>query len=851
MVNKNAVTALAGPLSLVLVKHGETFLYLEGIPLQGLMKKVPEFGDIVHLEMEPLQKWALENCMDEPIVDITKCKPKIGNQSFTLPEIISLMKTLSIDEILAMKQSILSLYYQLTRIYDDEELQIFAKELFDVLDKILTTPEKNNAELKKLKEDFDTGKTKLQVSSKYKKSKEEYAMKRKQLKFLMDKVSSLLSEKNASSKAMSHKQLKRFNAIKSNVDRLKTMSREDFEGSVEDSCSEMGVLVCAGEPAELKDFLDTIGKNMMRERIISNTTNRMDEIFQQTLTIDIDKHLLQLSLRQQTLDALTATCILQLTCGSGPLHSLDNSVTLSIPESNAGGRGAVLIPLLDMFVQMRDPYKGNWINLCNDPDVAMFRLIMRRTFIQASIGRELSQQIDTSSKDLGWGMVNIYLSLMHQLSSHRTTPMSEENFDETLCQQIRCLFGLVLTQLAAGQDPISLIWTLWRENVRPELPMQPWHWPLYLEMAYLMQFTGWSQDMFRRNLKILLIRAMNSKIAYPMCRFLRDGKEKVKGKRNNADYEKKLQQMFYPAKKNLTKITLSLLQTGKIPSKDFLSEYENIFSQYTNQKVKKKGIKTLLKEIALMIKFGNQYHEDSRQYMIKHCETTIQKYEPRLKICRLELKRTLEKSLAENKAPDQDTIQSLTKEMEEVSKTTGDKEKIVIFSVVFKKMQKVLQLLTDWSSGNILTDEVEKVAKELAAKMYQGLEFDCWNLEGVGHNEGVAEGNFSHSGGEDLNTDEKDDDEKDILKQICSGNKEVAIIVDANQPALERVEILAKLVKIEEASVLIKLAGLAGFGKTDEEVMENLCFTLQQLFHHWTVDPHVVEKLIADKISAD
>eukprot|EP00092_Neocalanus_flemingeri_P016499 GFUD01017853.1.p1 GENE.GFUD01017853.1~~GFUD01017853.1.p1 ORF type:complete len:543 (+),score=151.50 GFUD01017853.1:185-1630(+) len=481
----------------------------------------------------------------------------------------------------------------------------------------------------------------------------------------------------------------------------------------------------------------------------------------------------------------------------------------------------------------------------------MFRLIMRRTFIQASIGRELSQQIDTSSKDLGWGMVNIYLSLMHQLSSHRKTPMSEENFDETLCQQIRCLFGLVLTQLAAGQDPISLIWTLWRENVRPELPMQPWHWPLYLEMAYLMQFTGWSQDVFRRNLKILLIRAMNSKIAYPMCRFLRDGKEKVKGKRNNTNYEKKLQDIFYPAKKNMTKITLMLLKTGQIPSKDFLSEYDNIFTQYTNQKVKRNGIKTLLKEIALMIKFGNQYHEDSRQYMIKHCETTIQKYEPRLKICRLELKRTLEKSLAENKAPDQDQIQSLTKEMEEVSKTIGDREKILIFSVVFKKMQKVLQLLTDWSSGKIMTDEVQNVAKELATKMYQGLEFDCWNIAGVGHNEGVAEGDFSHSDVEDVNTEGKDDDEKDILKQICSGNKEVAVVVDINKPALERVEILAKMVKIEEASVLIKLAGLAGFGKTDEKVMENLCFTLQQLFQHWTVDPHVVEKLIADKISAD
>ena len=220
------------------------------------------------------------------------------------------------------------------------------------------------------------------------------------------------------------------------------------------------------------------------------------------------------------------------------------------------------------------------------------------------------------------------------------------------------------------------------------------------------------------------------------------------------------------------------------------------------------------------------------------------------------------KSLSERKAPDQDHIKSLTKEMEEVSKTI-DKNKKTIVPKVFEEMQKVLNLLTKWSTAKdnaeeiMITDEEEKVAKALLAKMYYGLRYDCWNLEGVAHNENVdstllniVEADKSIPMDIDDNIEEEEK-EKDIVKMVCEYNSDttdVQIIVDAKQPALERVATLAKLAKIDEPTVLIKLAGYAGFGETDEQVMENLCFTLHELFHHWVVDPHVVEKLIADKI---
>ena len=143
--------------------------------------------------------------------------PIFEGKEFQLDELVSHIEDASVEEIFEMKQIILSLFYQMTRIYDDDELQSFGKKLFNILDKKLMSRPQNVEALTKLQGQFERGETKLKVSPIYQKQKEEYAKKKKVLTFLMDKVSSLLSEKTSSSKAMTHKQLKRFNAIKSNT----------------------------------------------------------------------------------------------------------------------------------------------------------------------------------------------------------------------------------------------------------------------------------------------------------------------------------------------------------------------------------------------------------------------------------------------------------------------------------------------------------------------------------------------------------------------------------------------------------------------------------------------------------
>jgi len=293
------------------------------------------------------------------------------------------------------------------------------------------------------------------------------------------------------------------------------------------------------------------------------------------------------------------------------------------------------------------------------------------------------------------------------------------------------------------------------------------------------------------------------------------------------------------------------LEAGEIPTKELLSEYETIFSQFTNKRVRKAGIKTILKELALMIKFGIEYKEESKQNLHNHCISTLQKYEPPIKICRLNLKRNLLKILSERKATEQNKRESLKNEMDDVSKTVDGKQNI-IFTKVFNEMKKVFKLLEDLSAGKenaveiVFTGEEKKTAKDLVAKMYKGLKYDCWNLDDVAHNENVDMGNKKK---DESNKEEKVDIIQNILEHN-SENKEIQIIADAKQPALERVSILAKLSKIDDARVLIKLAGYAGFGDTDEKITENLFLTLEEIFRCWALDPPELEKIVANKISS-
>jgi len=339
---------------------------------------------------------------------------------------------------------------------------------------------------------------------------------------------------------------------------------------------------------------------------------------------------------------------------------------------------------------------------------------------------------------------------------------------------------------------------------------------------------------------------MNSKIAYPICAFLRAEKIHTKKNKYGREYKEKLQTIYYPSKRNLVKTLLIFLENDEVPTKAFLAEYEKIFSQFPNKSCRNRGIHMILTHIGLWIHYGDKYDEKSKKFLFQHCTRIVQKYEPKLKICRENLRRTVLNTLAEQRTPSEEDVEKLTNELQNVSKTF-DHEKNAAFSQVFKEMKKVLKFISIWSvekengGKKQLNEKGKKIVMKTTEKMYQALEYDCWNLRPCDEDVSINAVQIVENIGTEVETN--------VLEKIFENksNRYVKDIIDGEKPVLDRVTSLAKKIDIEEVNVLIRLAGLAEFRTKDVEIKENLCLILQELLYRWETDPDVLEKILADK----
>ena len=318
-----------------------------------------------------------------------------------------------------------------------------------------------------------------------------------------------------------------------------------------------------------------------------------------------------LSSRQESLDPITAAALLEITAElDSSLAPMDPAgITLTMPQSSTGagswgGPSIILIPILDRFINMTDPYNEPWILLCNHPQVAPFLYLLRHVFEKSKFGQRINLNETNRygepkySKDISWGVVNMLLDIMHQLTS-RVAANDEIEFHDTLCRQMRCLFGLILTQCAAGQEPISLIWQLWRgADRRPELPLAWWQWSLYVEMTSYMSFTGWPLLTVKMNALKLVIRVICSKIVRPLHRTTTTTttaatKHRILYECDN--YKRRLKEDFFPAYCCLT-VMVRQVCLGESPDllMSQLPILTTIFSTFNNRKVRRGGIHELM-----------------------------------------------------------------------------------------------------------------------------------------------------------------------------------------------------------------------------------------------------------------
>ena len=195
----------------------------------------------------------------------------------------------------------------------------------------------------------------------------------------------------------------------------------------------------------------------------------------------------------------------------GPLkHQLGAShPVLALPYlSQERGTGSMLAWVCwDEFVNLESPFEVRWMEKCNESHIAALRIMMRDTLSSAVTSREHNMQ--PGSPETGQLMSALMMAAMSKLAAMRTSaPTRTITAQDTVTKLMRGLFGNLLTTAGSGVRPMSMVWQLFGQEPKLEVPATAVAWSWYETVVRLYPFTGWPQEQFNLNLEKLLDKTL-------------------------------------------------------------------------------------------------------------------------------------------------------------------------------------------------------------------------------------------------------------------------------------------------------------------------------------------------------
>jgi hypothetical protein len=493
-LNINAITALAGPQSLVLAQVGESFYFYRGIANNDCFNTVSmEFGqDITHLLksidfstlMNP--RWPrLVSLSEENKVFLPKAKLEISPR-----ELLETFEKASLARIQFLKDDILTAVPQLQALMKQRDLEELSSKLIAIVGaKIVTaTASKKKAYFQFFTQEYKSGDT----ASKKEKDRLLADLKRatkesqSSIGWLTQALGNIISSQNTSTKKHDLKRMIRQSAIRSNVDAVKTMTFDSLAGLLEEHAEEMGVLLVNVDTESYHQLLHNSGS------AITDPAN----------CCALDSRILHL-------EGLDAGIVLEQsqTTHDGPLVSQlgPSQPILALPYlSEQENRGSMLAWVCwDEFVNLEDPTLVRWVEKCNEAHIAALRIIMRTTLSTAVSSRDYS--MTAGSDETGQLMGSLLMASMEKLAKMRTTaPTTTLKASDTITKLMRGLFGHLLTVAGSGLKPLSFVWQLMGLAPQLEIPKDSSAWRWYENTTSLYPFTGWPTKILKQNLENLL-----------------------------------------------------------------------------------------------------------------------------------------------------------------------------------------------------------------------------------------------------------------------------------------------------------------------------------------------------------
>ncbi|KAK3318083.1 hypothetical protein B0H66DRAFT_516192 [Apodospora peruviana] len=504
--NINAVTALAGPQSLVVVQISDKYYFYRGIANRAhLNTSGLVFGSDVTSVIESM---GMESSLIDPrakrVVNLDDANTIIlpaSGQLVKPQDLQMLLGNLSVNEIRNLEEDISAAVPQLQMLLNHKDLQELSKVMVSALSTKISnvTGPLRSAYIKFLTQehkstDPESVKTKNRLLGELKKTTMEM---QKALEPAISSLANLISAQTTSKRTHDLKRLVRQTQIQGNVEAVKSLSFDDLAKYLEDYAAEMGVMVVNIETAPFQELLGNI--NIKTTAIDARPV------------CDLDSRVLHL-------EGFDAGIIIEQSQSqhNGPLRSQAGSShpTLAMPylSQQRGYNGSMLAWVCwDEFVNLESPYTVRWMEKCNEAHIAALRILTRDTLSRAVASRE--HNLQPGSPETGQLMSALLMAAMSKLAGMRTTAptvITDKSSTEldTVTRLMRGLFGNLLTIAGSGVRPLSMVWQLFGQNPQLDIPTTDADWAWYQTVVDLYPYTGWPIEQFHENLGNLLDKAI-------------------------------------------------------------------------------------------------------------------------------------------------------------------------------------------------------------------------------------------------------------------------------------------------------------------------------------------------------
>ncbi|KAJ3125177.1 hypothetical protein HK098_000551 [Nowakowskiella sp. JEL0407] len=573
-LNVNAITALSGPQSIVVVKVGSKFLFYRGIRWPGFLDAVPNFGADVTDLLEKYLQWTDEKRSVLPWDRLISLSSPLNvyfrNEKIPVDGVVEKFSLLPLNEMTNFKDDIMDVLIQLQCSLGPEELQKISTALVNDL-------QKKSAEivlpLKRKYMDYVLKNVNVDPNEKARllgayRTAEKVSV--SGVKWLINYLgSSFVSQRTSSTREHNLKQILRKNQMANNLAAAKDLTYDELTDILDEHCSMVGVVIGNVNIGVLHVHL----KNVAKAKFLETHHDYRSQ-----------GNICSLDTRAGVLTGLDAGIVATVTAtkleNGGPLASIKSAVngnskvtSIALPQfSEEANNGESSLPwaCFDEFVAIDDPGKIFWPEKCLESHIASLRILLRQTICDSQLVRgfisenpELS--ISPSSNDLSYLLVAALLDVMDDIVSLRTSVPTKENFDDNTCRMLRGLFGHLFTMLSAGTQPLSYAWQLvgGTATTLPTLDVsQSTEWWIYSRVARAFPYTAWPPEKFNRNVKLLITRTIRKFLTDPVTQPMRNSVnelDKAKAKDSVEMQNKRLKGAYI-----ITEVVREYVKAGEI-----------------------------------------------------------------------------------------------------------------------------------------------------------------------------------------------------------------------------------------------------------------------------------------------